>query len=535
MSDVWAVASGDTPWKAPEGPVPEKDPWSMDVQGKEHDENTKPQSFDNSGEMRCQFHTKAECTQPRKRSGGCFNCGEEGHSKADCPNPRKSMGPCFNCGEEGHSKADCTAPRKPMGACFNCGEEGHSKADCPKPRVFKGICRICNQDGHPASECPNKPADICRNCKAEGHMSKDCQENRKFDLDHIADKSPEDAWKLMKIASEEMEISEFREALQVYSKAVPSATFADIEKKMREENFKIHLIALEKESEEMISLIDLQGKLDCQYVVGFFFSPNSRRMNLVPRWPSDPAENIERLSNAGLPYDRQVTKCRNCGELGHSARGCKQERIEADRVEIKCGNCGGMGHRVRDCLQDRRNKYGCRNCGKDDHDTKECPEPRSAANVECRKCNQMGHFAKDCPKQDDRGPRTCRNCGSEDHIARDCDNPSTMTCRNCDEVGHVSRDCPKPRDYSRVKCNRCGEMGHTVKRCPIPEEAGEAADSSVASRGGAAEMSPWEQIAWQADDDGLWVSARKTERTEASGNDNDQVADLSDQLAGQQW
>lgn len=34
------------------------------------------------------------------------------------------------------------------------------------------------------------------------------------------------------------------QALQVYSKAVPLSTYADIEKKMREEDFKIHLIAL---------------------------------------------------------------------------------------------------------------------------------------------------------------------------------------------------------------------------------------------------------------------------------------------------
>lgn len=33
-------------------------------------------------------------------------------------------------------------------------------------------------------------------------------------------------------------------ALQVYSKAVPDASFVDIEKKLREENFNIFLIAL---------------------------------------------------------------------------------------------------------------------------------------------------------------------------------------------------------------------------------------------------------------------------------------------------
>lgn len=37
------------------------------------------------------------------------------------------------------------------------------------------------------------------------------------------------------------------------------------------------------------------------------------RANLEQRWPSDADDNIERLANAGLPYDRQVIKCRNCG------------------------------------------------------------------------------------------------------------------------------------------------------------------------------------------------------------------------------
>lgn len=36
------------------------------------------------------------------------------------------------------------------------------------------------------------------------------------------------------------------------------------------------------------------------------------RAVLEPRWPRDAEENLERLANAGLPYDRGVIKCRNC-------------------------------------------------------------------------------------------------------------------------------------------------------------------------------------------------------------------------------
>ena len=37
------------------------------------------------------------------------------------------------------------------------------------------------------------------------------------------------------------------------------------------------------------------------------------RANLEERWPHDAEDNLERLANAGLPYDRKVMKCRNCG------------------------------------------------------------------------------------------------------------------------------------------------------------------------------------------------------------------------------
>lgn len=42
-------------------------------------------------------------------------------------------------------------------------------------------------------------------------MSKDCTANRKFDLNHIADKLPEEAWAQMKTASDNKDIDEFRE------------------------------------------------------------------------------------------------------------------------------------------------------------------------------------------------------------------------------------------------------------------------------------------------------------------------------------
>lgn len=129
------------------------------------------------------------------------------------------------------------------------------------------------------------------------------------------------------------------QSFKVYSKAAPQATFVDIEKKMREEDFKIYLIAMvsilaslllvsqnnellitrsgvtqqEKPIGDCMSLINLQGKLNCKYVVGFYFSHKPQRATLRERWPSSVEENLARLEDAGLPYDRQIPKCANCG------------------------------------------------------------------------------------------------------------------------------------------------------------------------------------------------------------------------------
>ena len=60
-------------------------------------------------------------------------------------------------------------------------------------------------------------------------------------------------------------------------------------------------------------LINLQGKLNCKYVVGFYFSHKLQRATLRERWPPSVEENLARLEDAGLPYDRQIPKCSNCG------------------------------------------------------------------------------------------------------------------------------------------------------------------------------------------------------------------------------
>ena len=51
-------------------------------------------------------HLKADCTNPRKTTGLCHVCNEEGHQARDCENK-----PCFNCKQKGHTAGDCTNKR----------------------------------------------------------------------------------------------------------------------------------------------------------------------------------------------------------------------------------------------------------------------------------------------------------------------------------------------------------------------------------------------------------------------------------------
>lgn len=50
----------------------------------------------------------------------------------------------------------------------------------------------------------------------KGHKTMDCKENRKFDLNHIPDKLPEEAWAFLKAASDEKDLEDFREVWLKY-------------------------------------------------------------------------------------------------------------------------------------------------------------------------------------------------------------------------------------------------------------------------------------------------------------------------------
>lgn len=75
-------------------------------------------------------------------------------------------------------------------------------------------------------------------------------------------------------------------------------------------------ILQEQEVSGVHTIVNLQGKPDCKYVVSFQFGISPRRAKAADSWPKNMEENLERLSDAGFIRDRMVPKCRNCnGEI----------------------------------------------------------------------------------------------------------------------------------------------------------------------------------------------------------------------------
>ena len=127
--------------------------------------------------------------------------------------------------------------------------------------------------------------------------------------------------------------------------------------------------------------MNLQGKLDCKYHVGFYWNAKAPRLALKDAWPTNPEENLERLKDAGVPVERGIPKCSNCDgkdinnmlrfmgfpntavELGHISKSCTQDKAEKEAHNVKCVNCDKVGHRARDCKTARKDRFACRNCG----------------------------------------------------------------------------------------------------------------------------------------------------------------------------
>lgn len=254
---------------------------------------------------------------------------------------------------------------------------------------------MCGVEGHAARECPTA---TCKLCGESGHKALKCKSRRKVDWTGVPELEAEEAWRKLVDASDSKDLDAFRVALRSYARAIDGEFNAsDVEVALREGNLKVFLVAIQAEVPPQMTIVDLIGNPDREYVLTIQLSPKPRRAKLAQGWPADPAENLERLKSAGFVQDRGVPLCSNCNELGHIRKHCKQEIVEREKMTpvVTCVYCQEEGHRARDCPKERVNPYACKNCKQEGHKAADCTEARSAEGVECRKCNEMGHFSKD--------------------------------------------------------------------------------------------------------------------------------------------
>ena len=140
----------------------------------------------------------------------------------------------------------------------------------------------------------------------------ECTAKRAIDFSGVETKTSDEAWADLQAADKEHDLDSVRDALKVYHKALPDMDYVMLEKAFRRSNMNTHIIAYEKEVTDTYTLMDMSGRLDCKYHVGFYWNFKCPRAALKESWPKDEEDNMARLSDAGIPVDRGIPKCTNC-------------------------------------------------------------------------------------------------------------------------------------------------------------------------------------------------------------------------------
>lgn len=222
-------------------------------------------------------------------NGGAGPSGDLGGSGSGAADGGRSTG-CFRCGLEGHVKS----------GMVSCNIAFHQLifAECTNPRVERPKPKFCKQ------------------CLMENdHNTIDCKNPKKIDNSAVPDMSEQDAWELIKEASDDLDVGDFKEAVKILSKAVPGMTYPQLEKELRKRDLSIYLIGLKKEASPAYTNTNLQGEVGKPYQLGIFTkSSKCPRPILMPIWPKDDADNLQRLQDTGIPLERGLIICSNCAE-----------------------------------------------------------------------------------------------------------------------------------------------------------------------------------------------------------------------------
>ncbi|KAG0230457.1 hypothetical protein BGW42_000934 [Actinomortierella wolfii] len=259
-------------------------------------------------------------------------------------------------------------------------------------------------------------------------------------------------------------MEDIKPALGAICEAMQGEEWTEIERRLREENSCIYLVAVDQPAKHDFTLVNLKGQPDQRFrLLATFYPPGTFTYGFLGRtYPKTAEENLRRLLHAGVVRDTYTTRCWNCREVGHTTKDCRFEKREVDHSMYynKCYACGSSNHKTRSCPElDAR--VTCSNCNLEGHISRECPEPRKTI---CRRCGLEGHMSSDCSQP--RSDVTCNNCGQEGHMARECPEPQKITCRRCGEEGHIAADCSQPR--TDMICNNCKSPGHRSAECPQP-------------------------------------------------------------------
>jgi len=211
------------------------------------------------------------------------------------------------------------------------------------------MCKNCYQEG--LSHTWILIVGLSTDTHSLGHTITACTNPRKIDRTGIEVVEVEAAWNELLAAVEAQDKDDVQACFLKYVTACPTATYVDMETAFRSQNIPLYIVALEHTTlAPTYTHMDLQGNLDKTYVVSLRLDPKPKRPKEAQVWPASPADNLERLMDAGITVERRIPKCSNCDELGHISKSCPQEKKEVtDRAIVDCVNCLEAGHRIRDC------------------------------------------------------------------------------------------------------------------------------------------------------------------------------------------